>query len=533
MTTLYDAFAEAVSDAPQRALLAQTPSLGGAQFTFAQAAARVDALAAAYARRGWGAGHRIALAVGNSPLHFFHFLALNRLGTSIVPMNPDHRGGEIRYQLGHSKAALVVAHQERAAAVREALAGAQAPLAALPVVDADRLELDMPPAPAAVRGAASPWSAEVAILYTSGTSGLPKGCVLTNEYVLTAGAWYRDLGGMLELRPGQERVLNPLPAFHMNCGMATFAAMVLTRNCLILPDRFHASTWWEDCARSGATAMHYLGVMPPALIKQDHSPHERAHAIRFALGAGCDPTLHPQFEARFGLPLVEVWGMTETGRFLANHVEPRLTDTRAFGRARAPVEAIVADEQGRPVPAGAPGELLVRCAGDDPRRGFFAGYLDDEAATAKAWRDGWFHTGDIVWMDASGMLYFVDRRKDMIRRSGENISAGEVEAVLAAHPMVRQVAVMAVPDAMRDEEVLAVVVPARDVAASRDTAAALARHCLAELAYYKAPGWVAFRDELPVTSTNKLQKHRIFAESEDPRAGAIDCRDLKKRPRAA
>ena len=528
MKTLHDAFADARADAPDLPWLAQTASLGGAQLTFSEAGAAIDRLCAAYSRRGWGEGHRVALAVGNTPAHFLHFLALNRLGASIVPMNPDHRGGEIRYQLGHSRADLVVAIPERAAVVREAIAGEPA-LAALPVVEAARLESDLPAAPATRAVPGDPSKAEAAILYTSGTSGLPKGCILTNEYVLTAGAWYRDLGGLLELRPGVERLLNPLPVFHMNCGITTVTTMALTRNCLVLPDRFHASTWWEDCVRSGATAIHYLGVMPPALFKQAASEHERAHRIRFGLGAGCDPTLHPSFEKRFGFPLVEVWGMTETGRFLANNFEPRLTDTRAFGRARAPVEAMVADPDGRPVEDGKPGELLVRASGDDPRRGFFSGYLDDPQATATAWRDGWFHTGDVVWRDPAGMLYFVDRRKDMIRRSGENISAGEVEAALAAHPFVARVAVVAVPDEMRDEEVLAAIVPAPGAPAGPDAARALVEHCLATLAYYKAPGWVVFRDELPVTSTNKLQKHLLFAKGEDPRAQAIDTRPLKKR----
>ncbi|MBU6269907.1 MAG: AMP-binding protein [Betaproteobacteria bacterium] len=528
MQTLYQAFAQAVADAPNAPFLAQPPSLGGRVWRYAEVAAEVDRLSALYARRGWGAGHRIALGVGNAPGHFFHFLALNRLGASIVPMNPDHRGGEIRYQLGHSGAELVVANAERGAATREALAGTAGP----PIVAGDRLADDLPTAPPARRAAGDPWRAETAILYTSGTSGLPKGCILTNEYVLTASAWYRDCGGLLALREGQDRVFNPLPVFHMNCGINTLGAMILTRNCLIIPDRFHASTWWADVGGSGATGIHYLGVMPPALIKHPPSPHDRAHAVRWGLGAGCDPTLHAEFEARFGLPLIEVWGMTETGRFLVNHEEPRQVDTRAFGRMRAPLETRVVDDQDRPVAAGQPGELLVRCAGDDPRRGFFSGYLDDPEATERAWRGGWFHTGDIVSVDDSGMHYFIDRRKDMIRRSGENISAGEVEAVLAAHPLVHRVAVMAVPDEMRDEEVLAVVVPSPGVNGDAACAQALTRHCLAELAYYKAPAWVVFRDELPVTSTNKLQKHRIFGRDEDPRASAIDCRGIKKRPGA-
>ncbi len=526
--SLHEAFAQACQRGPQNAFLAESALSGGRCWTFAQALSEVDQLSAAYERRGWGPGHRVALAVGNRPLHFFHFLALNRLGASIVPLNPDHRGAEIRHALTLAKVDLVVAQPDRHAAVAQAVAQTPA-LLAIPLIAVDALQADLPQAPPKVVNVGEVFEREAAILFTSGTSGLAKGCVLTNRYVMTAGAWYRDLGGHLHLRPGQERLLNPLPVFHMNCGMSSIAAMCLTDNCLVLPDRFHASTWWEDCVRSEATAIHYLGIMPPALFKSAPGEWEQRHQIRFGLGAGCDPSLHPAFEQRFGFPLVEVWGMTETGRFLANQHDPRHTDTRAFGRAAAPVEVRVVDDQDQDVADGSAGEMLVRATGDDPRLGFFSGYLDDASATAQAWRGGWFHTGDVVTRDASGMLYFVDRRKDMIRRSGENISASEIEAALAAHPAVNRVAVLAVPDDMRDEEVMAVIVPTAGTPASLETAQALVRYCLDELAYYKAPGWVVFRDALPVTATNKLLKSRIFEPSQDPRADALDCRALKKR----
>lgn len=392
----------------------------------------------------------------------------------------------------------------------------------------DELGRDLPAAPPARANSAQGLQAEAAILYTSGTSGRPKGCILRNEYVLTAGAWYREVGGLLAFRTGQDRLLNPLPVFHMNCSMIAFPAIILSDNCLVLPDRFHSSTWWEDCVKSQATAIHYLGIMPPALFKQPEGPWEKQHQIRFGFGAGCDPSLHAAFEQRFGFALVEVWGMTETGRFLPNNVDPRQTDTRAFGRARAPLEVRVVDDHDADVPDGQPGELLLRAVGEDPRQGFFGGYLGDDEATRLAWRNGWFHSGDVVTRDASGMLFFVDRKKDMVRRSGENISAGEVEATLTVHPMVNRVAILPVPDALRDEEVMAVVVPSAGTPADEDTAKALVRYCLDELAYYKAPGWVVFRDSLPVTPTNKIQKGLIFA-NHDPLANAIDCRAMKKR----
>jgi crotonobetaine/carnitine-CoA ligase len=269
--------------------------------------------------------------------------------------------------------------------------------------------------------------------------------------------------------------------------------------------------------------------MPPALFKQPVSDWESKHQIRFGLGAGCDPTLHGPFEQRFGLPLIEVWGMTETGRFLGNHHDPRQTHTRAFGRTQAPLQVKVVDDQDTPVAVGTPGELLVRAEGDHPRQGFFSGYLQDSEATEKSWRGGWFHTGDVVNQDSTGMLFFVDRKKDMVRRSGENISSAEVEAVLAIHPMVMRVAIVPVKDEWRDEEVMAVVIPVPGTPVTQATAAELVTYCLRELAYYKAPGWVVFRQELPTTPTNKIQKNLIFEAHQNPLDGAWDCRGMKKR----
>ena len=529
--TLYDAFESARQRAGGLPFLAESTISGGREWTFEQAGTEIDRLVLLYGAKGWGVGHRIALAVGNHPRHFFHFIALNRLGVSIVPLNPDHRGAEIRHGLRLAEVDAIVAKLDRHQAVAQAIATDDA-LSQRPNILLEQLDQMLPAAPRPALDAGSPLSREAAILFTSGTSGQPKGCILTNEYVLAAGAWYRDLGGLLTLRHASERIYNPLPVFHMNCGMTTIATMCLTDNCLVLPDRFHVSTWWEDCVKSGATGIHYLGIMPPALIKQDFGPWESKHQIRFGLGAGCDPTLHPAFEQRFGFPLVEVWGMTETGRFLTNQHEPRMPQTRAFGRAASPLQVRVVDDQDQNVAVDTPGELLVCAEGDNPRQGFFSGYLNDEDATQTAWRGGWFHTGDVVTQDSSGMLYFVDRRKDMIRRSGENISAGEVEAALAAHPAVARVVVMAVTDEMRDEEVLAVVVPAPGHAANAVTAEHLVMFCLGELAYYKAPAWVAFFEEFPATATNKVQKNRLFAPGTDPRLQSFDCRPLKKRPSA-
>jgi acyl-coenzyme A synthetase/AMP-(fatty) acid ligase len=171
----------------------------------------------------------------------------------------------------------------------------------------------------------------------------------------------------------------------------------------------------------------------------------------------------------------------------------------------------------------------VRHSGSDPRRGFFTGYLKDAAATEEAWREGWFHTGDAVRRGPDGQLHFVDRRKNIIRRAGENIAALEVEAALAGHPAIAQVAVIAAPDDVRDEEVLACVVLGNKHLPTGDTAVSIQDWCLERLAYFKAPGHVAFIDELPTTSTNKVQKARLADFALDP-ARRFDLRARKRRP---
>jgi acyl-coenzyme A synthetase/AMP-(fatty) acid ligase len=289
-------------------------------------------------------------------------------------------------------------------------------------------------------------------------------------------------------------------------------------------ERFHPRSWWEEVARAGATIVHYLGVMPALLLALPPSPHERAHRVRFGYGANANPADHAAFEERFGFPLIEAWAMTETGggALMAASREPRRVGTRCIGAPREDLEIRIADDTG---------ELLVRRRGEDPRRGFFSGYLKDPDATEHAWRGGWFHTGDAVRRGEDGQLHFVDRIKNIIRRSGENIAALEVEAALAGHPAVRQVAIVAAPDAVRDEEVLAVVVPNSAFSSSHETASSIQAWCLERLAYFKAPGYVAFVDELPVTATNKVQKARLADFASNPMADSrcFDLREGKKR----
>jgi acyl-CoA synthetase (AMP-forming)/AMP-acid ligase II len=536
--TVYEAFRATARSHAASAFLAAPAKAGrdyhpdGYEIGYGTAHTHVDDLIAAYRAAGYGIGHRVALMLDNRPEHMLHFLALNALGITQVPVNPDYLHHELFYLLDHSEADLAVVLPKHGARMEKVAAERSKPL---PIVVTEGLPGGaLPPARTPALTGTPGRATEAALMYTSGTTGRPKGCILDNEFCFSYGGSYAGMGGCLALQEGDDRTINPLPLFHVNAGIVSFVGMIVAGGCQIIPDRFHPSTWWDDVISTRATVMHYLGIMPPILMKQAPSPRDRQHRVRFGLGAGIDPAIHRAFEQRFNIPMVEVWGMSETGRLFGDAHEPRRIDTRAFGKPWGTFEARIVDEQNRDLPRGHPGELLVRDGGPDPRRGFFRGYLKDADATEKAWTGGWFHTGDVATQGDDGMLYFVERRKNIIRRSGENISAAEVENGILEHASIAKVTALAIEDELREEEVMACVVLRPGEAASRATAEAIAAYGRERLAYFKVPGWIVFVDDLPTTSTQKVQKGLIFAKDQDPRRhpGAFDLRALKKRETA-
>ena len=535
--TVYDAFVQAQrchGDRPFLCVLPEVAAVYGiaaGELTYSEARIQVDGIASRFAAAGYGRGHRVGLLLENRPLYFFTWFALNALGVSVVPINPDLRARELEYLIGHSEITAAVVLPSRKEDIVAAAREAGKEVAVMCPDD----EIVRAPTTAFPRTALSR-NDECTVLYTSGTTGYPKGCVLTNDYFLISAEWYAGVGGLCTMHRGTERMLTPLPTFHMNAMAASTLTMLALGGCLIPLDRFHPKTWWHCVRQSRATVVHYLGVMPAILMAAPESPDERAHPVRFGFGAGVPRDLHVPFERRFGFPLIEAWAMTETGSgavIAATH-EPRHPGTSCIGQPSPELQIRLVREDGSDASTDETAELLVRRRGPQPRRGFFDHYLKDPEATAAAWADGWFHTGDLVRQDVEGRLYFVDRNKNIIRRSGENISAVEVERVIGEHLSVKAVAVAPVADSLRGEEVFACIEAGTPLISTKDceaAAEALMRWCMARLAYFKAPAYVAFVDRLPLTSTQKIHRRAVkdLVAELVARRQYVDTRSLKKR----
>ena len=501
---------------------------GMTTFSYQETFEKANKISTIFLDNGYGNNLRVATLLGSTPAHYIVKLALNKIGVSVVPINPDYSPDETAYLLADSGSVLAICAEHYMKQLKTAIAYKDL---SVPIVTYDEIENIQTLKPLSDLGTQVHGKTEASLLYTSGTTGRPKGCILSHEYELMCGEVYANIGAPISLSFGKDKILNPLPSYHINAGIVTFFAAMLTGNSLIQPERFSISSWWEDINETEATIFHYLGVIIAVLLSDQSATKASLGKLRVGFGAGVEPALHQEFETRFGIPLIECWGMTEMCRVLYNNEEPRQIHTRAMGRPREDLQVKVVDESDQEVEIGMPGEMVVRHSEKTPRAGAFSGYLNKEKETEEAWKNGWFHTGDTVTMDETGMLYFVDRAKNIIRRAGENIAAAEVENCLFEIEFVSKIACIAVKDDIREEEVMACVVLEDGKKESKEVAEILFNHALEKMAYFKAPGYILFMDDLPVTGTQKVVKHKIFEPEIDPRnlTGVFNFTHLKKR----
>lgn len=486
----------------------------GVRVSWAELDRLVAAAADRLAARGIGPGGRVGTMMANRLDYPVTWLACARLGAAMVPSNVNYRSLDTGYVVQHSGVTVVVTDGPRYAGLDEIRADAPEPFH---LVDVDRDEVT----PGTARGPlAAPVAAETLlnVQYTSGSTGRPKGCLLSHTYWLALAR-----KNVLET-PGlgpDDVLLTAQPFSYMDPQWNLASAMAAGAELVVL-DRFHPSTFWASVREHAVTFLYCLGVMPTLLATTDPRPDDRDHRVRLVACSGIPVGLHAALEARFGVPWMESYGMTEIGSgaavTMAEHDE--CVGSGSIGRATALRELRVVDPAGRAVPRGEIGELVVRGSG------LMDGYLDSPEATAQAFRNGWFHTGDLARMDATSLVYLVGRAKEMIRRSGENISPVEVEDAIGSHPAVRLAACVGVPDPMRGEEVKAYVVLRDDTATAAATRRLveedLAAHCDQLLAYFKVPRYWTVRSTLPLTASEKVAKAALLAAEDDPRTGAYD-----------
>ncbi|SFJ98935.1 AMP-binding protein [Streptomyces pini] len=465
--------------------------------------ARIDAVVhriAAFLRRRTEPGDRVAVMLPNVPEFPLVWLAAARSGRIAVPVNTQVRSADAAHLLRDSGPRLAVTVPRYADTLAQAAAEAGVPLT---IVTADEL----PTAPDAPGGPDSPDGSQVSagdpvnIQYTSGTTGLPKGCVLNHRYWLTIAHALRINFPRLT----ETDVLYTAQPFSYMDPQWNVVAALRSGARLVVADRFSASRMWADVREHRVTVFYCLGMMPAALLAQPPHPGDRRHRVRAVLASGIPAELHRDLEERWGVPWYEAFGMTESGADLI--VTPRDHDetvgTGCIGRPQPGKRVAVVDPGGRPVPPGEEGELVISGTG------LMDGYWRQPEATARVLRDGWLHTGDRVREDAAGRIHYLGRAKDMVRRSGENVSAREVEAVVESHPAVRMAAVVPEPDPVRGEEVKAFVVPAgQDALDVRE----LLEFCRLRLAPFKVPRYWCVRPALPLTPSERVAKGELRAD---------------------
>ncbi len=455
------------------------------------------AFAAHLRERGLKTGDRVAVMMRNSVATIAVVFGLARAGIAWVPVNAQQRGEGLRYLLTHPQPKLIVVDGDLAALVEEALSGGSAPpvLRQGPELNAildGSVSFDEPaPSPGAV----------FAIMYTSGTTGRPKGVVVSHRMLRLAA---EGVGRVSAAKPGEVLFVWE-PLYHI--GGAQLLALPMIRDItLAMVDRFSASRFWSQVKAEGASHIHYLGGILQILLKQPAGPLDRDHGVRIAWGGGCPPDIWPQFRDRFGVEIRECYGMTEASSITT------CNDSGVVGSVGKPMpwfSVRLLGAEGTPVASGERGEIVV----DTEIAGaIFPGYLDNPEATAKALRGGALHTGDLGSFDAAGNLYFHGRMTDSVRCKGENVSAWEVEHVAAEHGDVEDCAMIGVASDVGEQDIKLFVKPREG--ADID-AAALSDWLGARLAPYQNPRYIAFVEDFERTASQRIMKHRLSPRLDD------------------
>jgi crotonobetaine/carnitine-CoA ligase len=499
--SLADELRRAAAQAPDRPFIRM---LAG-EWTYGEVDRQSDAVAAGLYAQGVRQGHNVSLMLPNCIEFALAWFALAKLGAVCAPLNTSFRGRALAQAIDLVESRLLVVHAslwpqltevrlQLATAKKLVVVGDAVDPSALPWSELLRPQVVVPAFPA------SPFSSLCLLLYTSGTTGRSKAAMISNRFVLRQAQGVID---GLQLRP-DDVLYCPYPMFHLDAAVMTIAPALLMRGIAAIGERFSVSRYWHEVRTLQATVFDFMGATLTMLWKQPPSPDDRNHKARLGWGVPL-PEWAGQFEARFGCRLVELYGSTEVGGIIYTpQDEPRRKGS--CGKPMGPWQVRLVDQEGFEVPVGTPGELVVRSL--EPSV-LMDGYWGMPQATLEALRDQSFHTGDMLTQDADGWFYFVGRRKDFVRRRGENISAAEVEMEIELHPDVLECAVVGVPSELTEEEVLACVVLRGGSPLSPE---ALADWCAGRMAAFMVPRYIRILPAMPRTPTDKVEKFRLRDE---------------------
>ena len=481
----------------------------GAEWTFAELRDKVRTKAAGLRAMGIEQGEHVAVWLPNGPDALIAFYAINYIGAVFVPFNTAYRGQLLQHVIANSGARVLLVHPDLVPRLHE--------------IDLGRVErlvvttgIEVPEAPRPIQrfdelaGAADetlelarpiePWDIQ-SIIYTSGTTGPSKGVLSSYLHMFTnAGpeSW--------PMVDENDRYMCVAPIFHIG-GMGPPFVMLARGASVAMIDNFSTEDFWAVAKATQSTVVFLLGVMATFLLKADPRPDDRDHTVKKAFMVPLTGDA-PAFTERFGVDIYTIFNMTEISSPIVSEANP--TKIGTCGRVRDGVDVRLVDRNDCEVPIGEIGEMLVRT---DRPWAMNSGYNANPEATAEAWRNGWFHTGDAFRRDEDGYFYFVDRVKDAIRRRGENISSFEVEADVCSHPAVREAAAVAVPSEFSEDEVMVIVAP---VPGQKLEARQLAEFLIDTMPYFMVPRYIRILDELPKTPSAKVMKADLRKEGVTP-----------------
>ena len=515
--TLSELLGKAVDRNPDKIFL----EISGQKFTYRRFQSLVAKVAEMFQAMGLRKGDRVCLFLPNCPEFLLCWFGLSTMGAICVPVNTAYQRDEAAYIMNDSGAKALVAHSSLLQVAGQAAALATALQWKLAVDAGDALDgwlnfSDRLAQVDTVSGFPEVSPDDVSMLvYTSGTTGDPKGVMVTHQMYVAAGQGF----GHWTQATSEDRFFTCLPYFHANTHYYSTMGTIATGATLVVTDRFSASRFWGQVREAGATVVNFIGMMMPILAKQPESPMDRQNSVRLFYGSPAySPEFLQTFQERFDTDVIVGFGMTETcyGTIEGIREERR---PGSSGRARQHPDPRfqnqirIVDDQGATAPFGSVGEICIKNPASAP------GYWSNDEQTRLSLRDGWLYAGDLARMDEDGYLYFVDRKRDVIRRGGENISSLEVENVMKGHSSVLDCAVIGVPSELGEDEVKAYVVRRPD---STLTPEDVVFWCADRLAYFKVPRYIELREELPRTPSLRVRKDLLRRERTDLTQGCFD-----------